>query len=133
MSATRTFVISFSDTRRWQTTVAAGNADEAITSAEALWNDGGVDGEHPFDLIADFVFSQPEWRIQDASPPERSWSVAFHRASVHQTLVRAHTEHEAIGIAKAMLHETDVSLFQRNWCEDTCWQAELGDGGVSCQ
>lgn len=133
MSGQHTFVVSFSDTRRWQTTVPAASGDEAITRAETLWDGGGVDGEHPFDLVDDCTFDQPEWRIEDAPPPEQTWKVAFHRASVHQTLVRAQTEHEAIGIAKAMLHETDVALFQRAWCEDTCWQAELGHGGVSCR
>ena len=94
--------------------------------------------DHPFDLIDDCTFDQPEARIEDEPPPERDWSVAFHRAGVHKTGVRARTEDEAIEIAQAMLFETDISLFDLVWCEDTEWQANLIDtlpvlGGASCR
>lgn len=138
MNAPRTYVVAFSDTRRFQTTVVAGSETEAIERAEELWDIDGVDGEHPFDMIADCTFDQPEARIEDAPPPERDWSVAFHRAGVHKTGVRARTEDEAIEIAQAMLFETDISLFDLVWCEDTEWQAQLNDtmpvmGGASCR
>ena len=134
----RTYVVAFSDVRRFQTAVVAGSEAEAIETAEELWDIDGVDGEHPFDLIGDCTFDQPEARIEDAPPPERDWSVAFHRAGVHKTAVRAHTEKEAIGIAQAMLFETDITLFDLVWCEDTEWQAQLIetnliDGGASCR
>lgn len=138
MSAPRTYLVAFSDTRRWQTTVSGGSRDEAIENARELWEIDGVDGEHPFDLIDDCTFDQPEARIEDAPPPERDWSVAFHRAGVHKTGVRARTEDEAIEIAQAMLFETDICLFDLVWCEDTEWQAQLietipGNGGASCR
>lgn len=138
MSAPRTYVVAFSDTRRWQTTVSGSSPDDAIWMAERYWDAGGVDGDHPFDLIDDCTFDQPEARIEDAPPPERDWSVAFHRAGVHKTGVRARTEDEAIEIAQAMLFETDISLFDLVWCEDTEWQAQLNEtlpamGGPSCR
>ncbi len=133
MSAPRTYVVAFSDTRRFQTTVVAGSQAEAIEAAEELWDIDGVDGDHPFDMIDDCTFDQPEVRIEDAPPPERDWSVAFHRSGVYCTKVRASTEREAIGIAQAMLFETDIAIFNLVWCEDTEWQATLGDGGASCQ
>ena len=138
MSAPRTYVVAFSDTRRWQTTVSGGSHAEAIETAEELWDIDGVDGDHCFDLIGDCTFDQPEARIEDEPPPEQDWSVAFHRAGVHKTGVRARTEDEAIGIAQAMLFETDISLFDLVWCEDTEWQATLSeanlfDGGASCR
>ncbi len=45
----------------------------------------------------------------------------------------AHTEKEAIGIAQAMLFETDIALFDLVWCENTEWQANLVDAGVPCR
>ena len=133
MSAPRTYVIAFSDTRRWQTTITAGSHDDAIETAERLWEFGGVDGDHPFDLVDDCIFDQPEWRTEDEPPPEQEWRIAFHRAGIHGTTVRALTDREAIGIAQAMLFETDISLFERVWCEDTDWQATLIEGGASCR
>ena len=136
MSAPRTYVVAFSDVRRFQTTVVAGSEAEAIETAEELWDIDGVDGEHPFDMIDDCTFDQPEARIEDA--PEQRWSVALHRAGVHRCNVHALSEDEAIEIAQAMLFETDVSLFDLVWCEDTEWQAQLNDaipamGGASCR
>lgn len=58
MSDQRNFIVTFSDTSRWQTTVSAANADEAASSAEALWDSGGVDGDHPFELLDDCIFDQ---------------------------------------------------------------------------
>ena len=133
MSAPRTYVVAFSDTRRWETTVVASSTDVALDTAATLWATEGVDGDHPFDLIDDLIFDQAEVRIEDAPPPERDWSVAFHRSGVYCTKVRASTEREAIGIAQAMLFETDIAIFNLVWCEDTEWQATLGDGGASCQ
>lgn len=133
MSAPRIYVVAFSDTRRFQTTVSGGSEADAIWTAERLWDIDGVDGDHPFELIDDCTFDQPEARIEDAPPPERDWSVEFHRSGVHRTGVRAHTEHEAIGIAQAMLFETDIALFDRVWAEDTDWQATLIEGGASCR
>lgn len=130
--STHRYVVAFSDTRRWQTTVSAGSGDEAIDIAERLWDAGGVDGEHPFDLIDDCLFDQPEWRIEDEAPPEQTWTVLFYRNSAHRTTVRATTEREAIGIAQSMVHETDIALFERCWFEDGNWEAEPSrDGGAS--
>lgn len=133
MSAPRTYVVAFSDTRRFQTTVTGGSEADAIWTAERLWDIDGVDGEHPFDMIDDCTFDQPKARIEDSPPPQQDWSVAFHRAGVHKTGVRAQTEQEAIGIGQAMLFETDITLFNLVWCEDTEWQANLIEGGVSCR
>lgn len=134
MSAPGTYVVAFSDWRRWQTTVSAGSQDEAREIAERLWVNDGVDGEHPFDLIDDCTFD----RVCIHNAPESKWSVAFHCAGVHKTAVHAHSEDEAIEIAQAMLFETDISLFDLVWCEDTEWQAQLNDtmpamGGASCR
>ncbi|MEQ1731913.1 MAG: hypothetical protein ABL982_26360 [Vicinamibacterales bacterium] len=132
MSASRTYVIAFSDTRRWQTTVSAASGIEAIQLAEALWTSGGVDGNHPFDLVDDCIFDQPEWRIEDEAPPERDWSISFHRTAVFHGTVKASTEREALGIAQAMVHETDVALFKREALTDGKWRATpLFDGGQS--
>ncbi len=132
MSAPRTYVVAFSDVRRWQTAISAGSETEAIEIAEQIWDIDGVDGEHPFDLIDDCTFDQPEARIEDAPPPERDWSVAFHRATVHTTFVRARSEDEAIWVAQRRLFEDDVAAFKCILSENSCWQAETVEGGASC-
>ena len=132
MSAPRTYVVAFSDTRRWQTTVSAASQVDAIEQAESQWDEHGADGEHPFDLIDDCLFDQPEWRIEDAPPPEMEWAIAFFRTAVFHGRVRACTEHEAIGIAKAMVHETDVAMFRRDSIQDSAWRATpLFEGGAA--
>lgn len=130
MSAAQRFVVTFSDSRRWRTTVEAVSESEAIDFAESHWSDFGIDGEHPFDLLDDRIFDQPEVRLEFAPPPERLWSVVFHRATVYATEVRARTEDQAIGIAQAMQFETDVALFQTSWSDDTDWQAQIEHGGA---
>lgn len=138
MSAPRTWVVAFSDVRRFQTTVSGASEADAIFMAEQLWDEDGVDGEHPFDLLDDCTFDQPEARIEDAAPPDREWSVSFHRAGVHKIRLRAHTERQAIATAQAMLFEIDIALFDLAWCQDTDWQANpiydiTVEGGTSCR
>jgi hypothetical protein len=133
MSAPRTWVVAFSDVRRFQTTVSGGRAADAIEVAEQLWDEDGVDGEHPFELIDDCTFDQPEARIEDAPPPEREWTVTFHCAGVHKVVVPAHTERQAIATAQAMLFETDAALFNRAWSECSDWTATPSEGGASCR
>ena len=130
MSAAQRFVVTFSDSRRWRTTVEAVTESEAIDFAESHWSNFGVDGEYAFDLLDEQIFDQPEVRLEFAPPPKRLWSVAFHRATVYATEVCARTEDEAISIAQAMHYETDVALFQTCWIDDTDWQAQIEHGGA---
>lgn len=125
MSAPHTYVIDFSNMQRWQTTVSATHHGEALDEAARLWAEQGADGDHPFDLLDDRVFDQPDWRIEDEPPPEQTWSVRFLRTAAFTGEVRASTEREAIGIAQAMVHDTDVAFFQRTAMHDGDWRAEM--------
>lgn len=129
MSAPRTYVVAFSDMRRFQTTVSGGSLDEAIESARELWDGDGLEGEHPFEMIDDCTFDQPEARIEDAPPPEREWTVTVERLSVLRQRVLARNEFEAIGMAKS-LPDAQLSTFER---DDIWWSATPSKGGASCR